>query len=371
MITKIELGSFNRGESSPILLKEKIESDGSLSVRIYQRKDIDSINSFKDKIKTMVKYGVEDFCMTHETFRPLLGAVGIKRINHLQTEDPKSTRDLLQSIRSEARTGQVTEEKEIKLKQILGNSGLSDDYKIDFYSAKHKDEDFFSDLKKFMNSDNKFLMEDKSSIHDKYSLNLIQKSFTSKAVLTKAEVKICEDMIKKIKGSLHTHFQKQILLLEAQPDKSINFYETPFSSSSLSTLKNLQTEIEGKLEEIENEIKQRSITPKDEDIKNYLFSSIEYVVGDDADSDTWTGSEAQKRAAEIGITIDILFSTSWWISEGKKLESLKTVQDFFKDIKESMPEAVINRIYSEQETASVSPPGDPHLDTNPYVDIKQ
>ena len=61
MNRKIEMGSFNRSPDSPILLKEKIEGDGSVSVRIYQRKDVDSITSLKDKIKTMVKYGIEDF----------------------------------------------------------------------------------------------------------------------------------------------------------------------------------------------------------------------------------------------------------------------------------------------------------------------
>ncbi len=70
MITKIELGSFSRNENSPIMLKEKFESDGSSSLRIYQRKDIDSINSFKDKLKTRLKYGIEDFCMEHEILRP-------------------------------------------------------------------------------------------------------------------------------------------------------------------------------------------------------------------------------------------------------------------------------------------------------------
>ncbi len=365
MITKIELGSFNRDASSPIFLKEKIESDGSLSIRIYQRKDIDSINSFKDKIKTMVKYGIEDFCMAHQIFRPLLGTVGVKRIDHLQTDDLQNAPDLFQSIRSEARIGNVTEEKEIKLKKILGNHGLSDDYKIDFYEGKYKDADFFSDLKKFIDSDNKF------SKKEKFFLKNIHHSFTSKAVLTKNGVKNCEKLIKKIKDSLDTHFQNQTCVLKARAENSTNPSENIFSLSNLSHLKKLQTEIKGKLDEIENEIKQRSITPTDEDIKNHLFSLIEYAVGDSEDSGTWAGSEAQKKAAEIRPTIDILFSTSWRISEEKKLESLETVQGFFKDIKKLIPEAVINRIYPEQETAIVSPPGDQHLDTNRYADINQ
>jgi hypothetical protein len=106
------------------------------------------------------------------------------------------------------------------------------------------------------------------------------------------------------------------------------------------------------LNEIENDIKERSINPKDEDIKNHLLSSIKHVI---EDGDTWADSEAQKKTTEIRTTIDIYFSTSWWISKERKLESLKKIQDFFKPLEKWLPEPVKNRIYPEQKTASVSP----------------
>jgi hypothetical protein len=246
MIKKIELGSFNRSASSPIFLKEKIESDGSSSVRIYQRKDIDSIASFKDKIKTMMKYGIEDFCTKHGTFRPLLGAVGIKRIDHLQTNDLKSAQDLLQSIRSEARTGKVTEEKEKELKKVLGGHRLSDDYKINFYEGQYKDADFFSDLNRFLSSDNNFLKK------DLFHLYGIERVFMSKEIYKNSTIKIYDELIKNIKKSLDNHFEKQTQLIAAQSSKSTNSSDTHFSGRITTHIRNLHNEIMGKLNEIEN-----------------------------------------------------------------------------------------------------------------------
>lgn len=337
MITKIELGSFTRGASSPILLKEKIESDGSSSVRIYQRKDIDSINSFKDKIKTMMKYGIEDFCMTHEIFRPLLGTVGIKRIDHLQTDDLQNTQDLLQSIRSEARTGRVTEEKDLKLKKILENHGISKNYRIDFYEGKYKIDDFFSDLKKFI-----IPYDDFSNAYED-TLRNIEIAFKSKEILNNTELNYQKEIIGEIKNNLDKYFFNQITLVKAQSGKSTDFAEIHSPKSSTSYLETLQKEIGEKLDEIEQEIKQRSTTPKDEDIKNYLLSFIKTKHDDNG---AWN-DDTTRETTEIRATIDILFSTSWWISEERKLESLKKVQGFFKEDYQRLPEPVKNRIYPE------------------------
>jgi hypothetical protein len=362
MITKIELGSFSRNENIPIMLKEKVESDGISSVRIYQRKDIDSITNFKDKVKTMMKYGIEDFCMKHETFRPLLQSVGVKGINRLKTDDPKSTQDLLQSIRSEARTGTVTGEKESQLKKILETHKLSQNYQIDFYPEKYKTEDIFSDLKKFIISDSSFSTKDKSQ------LGSIEKEFTSKQILKKMHVDQRVKLIGRIKDSLNNHFKKQEKLLEAKLGKSTHSSETNFSVSNPSRLKELQKEIVGKLNEIEKEIKERSATPKDEDIKNHLISTIVYVLEVEKNSEEWTDDLA-KKDAEIRDTIDVLFSTSWWISEDRKMESLKKVQDFFKKDNFLMPEAVINRIYLNQESTNLLSTSNPQRLTNPYIDV--
>jgi hypothetical protein len=353
MSTKIEMGSFNRSASSPIFLKEKIESDGSSSVRIYQRKDIDSIASFKDKIKTMMKYGIEDFCTTHGTFRPLLGAVGIKRIDHLKTNDLKSAQDLLKSIRSEARTGKVTEEKEKELKKILGDHGLSDDYKINFYEGQYKTEDFFSDLNRFLSSEKKFTEE------DKVNLSEFESAFKYKKIVKQVHLDSQKETIEKVKKSLEKHFDNQIRLSETQPGESTNSSETRSAGGSRSYLETLQKELERKLNKIEREVAQRSIAPKDEDIKNYLLLSIQRKLDD---SGAWN-DETTRETAEIQATIDILFSTSWWISEERKLESLKKVQGFFKEDYQWLPEPVKNRIYPEQKSVSVSPLSNPQRRT--------
>ncbi len=343
MNSKIEMGSFNRSPDSPILLKEKIEGDGSVSVRIYQRKDIDSITSLKDKIKTMVKYGIEDFFMANDKFRPLLKTIGIKRIEPLKINDHKEAQDLLQSIRSEARTGGVTQEKELKLKQILSENGISENYKIDFYEGKYTHEDFFSDLKKFISKEN-------FSGKEIEYLDEINADFISKNILPSHIFQKYEKFIDEIKSHLGTHFQKQKQWQDSQPDKSIN-------------LDALETEINKKLTEIITEIKQRSFTPTDEDIKNHLLSSAKSTSAKNNIFD----EEAEKMATEIRATIRILFSTHWWVSEERKMESLKKVQDFFDTEKLWLPEPVCNRIYPKPQPIHVPATIGVQPDTNPYV----
>ncbi len=340
MTTRIELGSFNRNEDSPIMLKEKIEIDGRSSVRIYQRKDIDSITSFKDRIKTMMKYGIEDFCIKHETFRPLLQSVGVKRINRLQTDNPKSTQDLFQSLRSEARTGTVTQKTEGKLKEILGNHGLPEDYQIDFYPGKYKTEDFFSDLKKFLNSGDNF------SDNCLFFIKKTEDIFTSKTILHKSTIKDFDRDIDIIKNSVNTHFETKTRFLAAQLDERTKLSKTNFSESMPPDLKNFQIAIQEKLDEIKNEINKRSITPTNEDIKKYLLSLLEKKFGAEEDSERWD-DETATAAANIRAAIKTLFSTNWWISEERKMESLEKVKIFFTSKKEQMPEAVANRIYQE------------------------
>lgn len=62
-------------------------------------------------------------------------------------------------------------------------------------------------------------------------------------------------------------------------------------------------------------------------------------------SGTW--GDEMKQEAEIRTAIDILFSTSWWISQERKLESLEKVQDFFNDDYQWLPAPAKNRIYPE------------------------
>jgi hypothetical protein len=337
MITKIELGSFNRGKDNPILLKEKIESDGSLSVRIYQRKDIDSIASFKDKIKTMMKYGIEDFCMKHETFRPLLANVGAKRIEYLNDNDPENALDLLQSIRSQAKIGIIAEKKETEFKKILENHGVPGNYRIDLNSEKYKNDDFFSDLKKFASSSD----PSPRKINLKW-LSDFKENFKSKNILTRQQIEENTDQINLIKENLKNYRSKQSQRLTDRPGNDISSSENNLPERITHYPKNFPVEIEQKLDEMAKEIKQRSTNPTDEDIKNYLLLSIETIPG----YGNRTTPDNIKEASKMRTTINISFSTSWWVSEEKKLKAQEKVRQFFEIKNNQMPEAVRNRIYT-------------------------
>ena len=66
MPIKIEFGRLNRGENSPVYVKEKTSEDGSTIKRIYQRKDIDTIKNPLSRMTKALKYRLEDFCLKDE-----------------------------------------------------------------------------------------------------------------------------------------------------------------------------------------------------------------------------------------------------------------------------------------------------------------
>ena len=350
IIKKIELGSFNRDEDNPIMLKEKIERDGSSSLRIYQRKDIDSITSFKDKVKTMMKYGIEDFCMKHEILRPLLQNIGINRIERLNTDDHDATLESLQSIRSCARIGLLTVDNENKLKAILGNHELSVDSSIDLHTSKNKDNDFFLDLWQFIEA-TKPKEEETSDWQFEF-----HEDFTSKHILTKKQIDDYQTSIRTWTDRLETLHDNYSMLRERAPDGFVNTSDNHFSGGSIDYLLNLKDELEKKMDEI----KQRSTNPTDADIKTHLLSLFEKlpVYGDKARHD-----EKKKEASEMRSAINTLFSNSWWISKERKMESLKKINDHFEWVRPPLPEAVLNRLHREQESVSVSPLSDPHRRT--------
>jgi hypothetical protein len=360
MINRVEFGNLNRGADTPILIKEKIGADGEPSVRIYQRKDVNSIKNMTDRIKTTIKYGVEDFFIEHKKFQPLLEKIGFTKINQLKTDEIKNPSNLLQAIKFGARVGSIEAEHEKKLKEILGKNGFNGDYKYNFYKGSYKTEDFLSDLMNFVK------LGSEESRDDYYLIELIKVGAIGPYILKLDETKKCNEKIDEIRNNLKGYFQKQ--LLAAQPGFEDIELSTNNSSGKISNyLDDLQSEIDEKLTEIQNKMVERSNRPTDEDIKNHLLSSL--------DNRLRLGNEKPSNGDETRAAIDILFSTSWWISKERRLESMHKVQEFWKDSKDRLPEAIRNRIFEE---ASVVGYADSHPGfstntqqkaSNPYSDV--
>jgi hypothetical protein len=352
MKARIEFGSFNRDKNNPILLKEKIGPDGSSSVRIYQRKDIESIINFKDKIKTIVKYSVEDFFIHHKNFQPLLEKIGLNKIHELDTSKVENPYDLLQSIKSDARIGFIDKTKEDELKNLLIRNAIHQgnqyEYEYTFYKGKYKNEDFFSDLEKFIGRNKKDSVSDSDSdldqeISEKINIvKTLKECIEQNTILDQKSLEGIILEISELEKSIQSYF------------KDKKFYEpcifntkSPQLSSTqnrLYSLESLESEITGKLAEVKNQIKENSNNPKNEDVKKNLLNAL----SQSAQIKGQIPEIQAKKQAEIQGAIDVLFSTNWWISEERKLQSLKEVQTYFKDRKGFLPEAIQDAIFGNE-----------------------
>lgn len=335
MINRVEFGNLNRSENGQILIKEKIGADGNPSVRIYQRKDVNSIENFKDRIKTTVKYSVEDFFIAHKKLQPLLSKIGFTKVNYLQTDGIKDPINLLQSIKSSARIGLVAQENKKSLQSILEKNGFDGDYQFNFYKGSYKNEDFFADLTAFVSQGNEFSSDEKSYVKK------IENCFVNNYILHHREFQFLKAMVEKIEGKLTQHFSAQKILFSMSNFSDKNSAATSSSKDGTSTLDLLKSEIDSKLNEIKTRIRVNSTHPNNEVIKSNLL----FILSDMESQNRITTN----KAAETRGAIDILFSTSWWISDEKRKQSLEKIGDVFASYKENLAEALRYEIYPAQE----------------------
>ncbi len=144
MIKKVELGNFDRG--GPIMLKEKTSADGTITTRIYQRKDVQSIENLSKKIITAIKYGIEDFFISHKNFHFILQKTGINRINKLSFGEIKNPEKLFQSIKS-GKISPLFVENEIKnLKNIFNFNEIDPTSLDELFISNYKNSEFFEEL---------------------------------------------------------------------------------------------------------------------------------------------------------------------------------------------------------------------------------
>lgn len=196
-----------------------------------------------------------------------------------------------------------------------------------------------------------------------YLLYRLEKDFNYKNILTQSAIENHKTLIKNIKNNLDNHFKNQMRLPASRTGTITSSPATHFSADSNIYLNTLQQEIYRKLDETIQEVTQRSNTPNDEDIKRHLLSRLEEKLDEHDGSETWT--DAEKKAAKTRKTIDILFSTSRWITAERRLESLKKVQSYFSNDDKWWPIPVSKRIFPKEESTNSSSA------SNPYVDINQ
>lgn len=144
--TQIEFGNLSRAANNPILIKEKTDENGDTILRIYQRKDLQSISNPFEKIKNVLKYSLEDFVREHRTAAELLEKIGFGKVKVLVTTGTEEAADLIETMRSGVRTGFIDRDSKIKFNNILLQNGIKNYGDFKFYDGTYSDEKFKQDL---------------------------------------------------------------------------------------------------------------------------------------------------------------------------------------------------------------------------------
>ena len=142
MPAQIEFGSLSRGSNSPVLIKEKTDENGNTILRIYQRKDLQSISNPFERIKDAIKYSLEDFGREHKTAGQLLEKIGFGKVRELTTAAPEKTTGLIEAIRSGARTGFIDEKSKTEFENILHGNKIEKYDGFNFYENTYSDQNF-------------------------------------------------------------------------------------------------------------------------------------------------------------------------------------------------------------------------------------
>jgi hypothetical protein len=315
--TQIEIGNLLRGADKPILIKEKTDENGATILRIYQRKDLRSISSPFEKIKNALKYSLEDFGREHKTAAKLLDKIGFGKVRALVTKAPDKAADLIETMRSGARTGLIDEKSKKEFDSLLHENNISKYDSFEFYEDTYSDQDFEQDLK--------YISEKIEDNSPSFSRNVVL------AQLSPGEINLNNFSIqsnradallgafKEIKKEIEIFFKNQNTEKKLQEEffKKLNkiVYEPIVSAWGIETTKNWL---------LQHEITPRKIPGNARD---------QYAI------------IAQETAIN---SINSAFSNHWWDSDEKKIKSMVNLYYRYKDSKD-VPKIITAYIYFSVE----------------------
>jgi hypothetical protein len=296
---KTELGNFDRG--NPIMLKEKIGKDGVITSRIYQRKDVATIDNLSKKITTKIKYSVEDFFIEHKTFQKLLHGVGINRINILSSEGIENPEDLLKIAKSGDLSKSYDRNNIEDLTKVFRQNNIDVASLDAILIQNYNDDVFFKELDKI------------------FSEHADEDTQDSLSRLKRFHNKIY-DINERSLNCLEHDFEKITLGLDECSKKDPNFY-----------VKNefLKKKLNGVVEDII--FKQISDETTQRIIKNSCYKS----------------KEMEKN-------VERAFSNHWMISKGSKQRALKSVQNYLQQNNIELPFGVARRAFGTPSPTSRS-----------------
>ena len=291
--TQIEFGNLSRAANNPILIKEKTDENGDTILRIYQRKDLQSISNPFEKIKNLLKYSLEDFGREHKTAAKLLDKIGFGKVRELTTEAPEKTAGLIEKIRSGARTGLIDEKSKKEFDDILHDNKIEKYDGFNFYEDTYSDQNFKKDFE--------YIAEKKVQT----SLGLLEL-----------------DLLGEFKSLKHfidgTAFDEPLKNLDAF-DSNIKKYgnlrkEVKTIFKNHNTERQLQKEFLNKLEKILHQPILFKLGA--ENTKKWLLQHEEKLIKAIDNTDDQDSINAQKNVIN---NINSAFSNHWWDSDEKKI----------------------------------------------------
>jgi hypothetical protein len=290
--TQIEFGNLSRGANNPILIKEKTDENGDTILRIYQRKDLQSISSPFEKIKNVLRYSLEDFGREHKTAAKLLEKIGFGKIRELKTDGTEKAVGLIENMRSGARTGLIDEKSKTEFDHLLSDNNINDYSGFKFYEGTYSDQNFAQDLI--------YITE---KINTESSLKLSNESDLLKILIDK-EI---------LKNPLENLGRLDSLLKEI--GEISNKVEDFFDKNN--TNNQLREEFFKKLREVFCEPMLVAIGA--ENTKNWLLQHENKLI------ETISNTDDQSLIKDQEITINNIhsaFSNHWWDSDEKKAKSM-------------------------------------------------
>ncbi len=290
--TQIEFGNLSRGTNNPILLKQKTDENGDTILRIYQRKDLQSISNPFEKIKNVLKYSLEDFGREHRTAAELLEKIGFGKVRVLVTTGTEEAADLIETMRSGVRTGFIDRDSIIKFNNILFQNGIKNYGDFKFYDGTYSDEKFKQDLTYIGEKTNP---ESPLNLSEKFES--LQKFIDSKTF---------EFPLNNLK-EINTHI-KEVEEIRGEVE---NFFDQN------NTADQLRENIFRKLDKILYE--PMVVVCGAENAKKWLLQYEQNLSKAPGNADDQPLTNAQETAIR---NINNAFSNHWWDSDEKKIESM-------------------------------------------------
>lgn len=317
--TQIEFGNLLRGADKPILIKEKTNENGEIVLRIYQRKDLQSISSPFERIKNRLKYSLEDFGREHKIAAKLLDKIGFGKVRVLQTKGTKDPANLLEKMRSGARTGLIDQKIEREFNNLLNENSIKYYSGFCFYEDNYSDQNFDDDLKYILSNANICLEVTLSN--DIESLeNDIHGKFFEDPLNHLKEIDSLFDSADSIRQKFKFIFEK---------NKANDQIQKAFLKKLEQTFKN-----------------PINIAFGAQNTRDWLLQYEQNLGNVQDNADDQDLASDQKTAIH---NINSAFSNHWWESDKKKIESLANLYDRYDD-SENVPKIIKSFILFSADT---------------------